>query len=205
MKGPVHKVSLAAAPEGIPLLFPLLREGFWVEVRTGCSVKEILCRDLGLTPEYVEGRIQTVFLDGRSVDDFESSIVQASSTLALSAAMPGLAGATLRKGGRLAAFRREITQPAEVGKGSNSKALIRLKLFNLLVDELGPAFLEKGVLVEREALVRLLASLPPSFWKICGKVNIDGRPVPEEAPAASLQDIEGGLVLLRAVKSTPSL
>jgi hypothetical protein len=91
--------------ELIPRFFQLLQQGFAVKVQAGCSVKTLLCEQLGLSPEYLEERIQTIFLDGRPVDDVNSAIIEDGSTLALSAAMPGLAGATLRKGGYYAPMR----------------------------------------------------------------------------------------------------
>ena len=48
-------------------------------------------------------------LDGKPVDDIGAALVQDGSTLALSAAMPGLVGATLRRGGAYSSFRSAIT------------------------------------------------------------------------------------------------
>ena len=53
----------------IPGFFEFLQKGVAVEFSTGCSVKEFLCGRPGLSPDYVEQRIQTCFLDGKAVDD----------------------------------------------------------------------------------------------------------------------------------------
>jgi len=93
----------------MPSFFQLMQRGFMVKIRVGCSIKSLLCNQLGLSQEYLEERIQTILLDGRPVDDVESAIVKQESTLALSAALPGLVGATLRKGGYYAPLRSHIS------------------------------------------------------------------------------------------------
>ena len=88
------------------------------------------------------------------------------STLALSAAMPGLVGATLRRGClRLFApgdyfFGRWRDDPSKEGR-------IILKLFNLLVPELGPHLLAKGIWLIGEDLTCFLAGLKQDFWEGC--------------------------------------
>jgi len=89
------RLSLTLEPDKIHGFFPLLRQGFMVRARVGCSIKTMLCEQFGVSPEYMEDRIKTIFLDGKTVDDVDSAIIKDGSTLALSAAMPGLVGATL--------------------------------------------------------------------------------------------------------------
>ncbi len=121
------------------------------------SVLGFLVRDVGLTPEYVQQRITTVFLDGQVVDVLEDAMLREGSRLALSAAMPGLVGATLRRSGPYAAMRAEITRATEheVHARSAGTAVVHVKLFNLLLDEIGPLLLDRGVLLEREAIIAL--------------------------------------------------
>ena len=121
------------------------------------SVLGFLVHDVGLTPEYVRQRITTVFLDGQVVDVLEDAMLREGSRLALSAAMPGLVGATLRRSGPYAAMRAEITRAAEheVHVRSAATTVIQVKLFNLLIDEIGPLLLERGVLLGREAVIAL--------------------------------------------------
>ena len=121
------------------------------------SVLGFLIEDVMLTPEYVQQRITTVFLDDHVVDLLENAMLRQASRLALSAAMPGLVGATLRRSGPYAAMRAEITRTAEHELDTRSRAttIVHVKLFNLLIDEIGPAILERGVLLEREAAFAL--------------------------------------------------
>jgi hypothetical protein len=131
-----------------------LQEGVRVRAGSGESVHAFLTARLGVPAEYVAGRISTVFLDGQVVDDLHAAMLSDGSLLALSAAMPGLVGATLRRGGHYSAMRAEITRPARPPTLAHAgeTALVRVRLFNLLIEEIGPLLLEHGgVLGAREA------------------------------------------------------
>jgi hypothetical protein len=150
-----------------------LREGVELEGKVGCSAKAFLCDQYGLSPEYLDKSIQTVFLDGKAVDDIDSAMLSSGSRLALSASMPGLAGATLRKGGFFAGLRSQIsftkgTKPLSKGRGR-----IVLKLFNRVAEELGPSFLEKGVWIKGRALGQFFLSQSEDFWAGCKAVSVD--------------------------------
>lgn len=157
--------------------FPLLQRGFMVKVRVGCSIKTVLCKQLGLNPEYVEKRIKTIFLDGKPVDDIDSAIIKEESTLALSAAMPGLAGAILRRGGHLASLRSQIAHRQGKKATSRREGIVVLKLFNLIIDELGSIFLKRGILLKREDLESFLIGLGEDFWAGCKGAHVDGQEV----------------------------
>jgi hypothetical protein len=132
----------------------VLQRGVAVRTSAGHSVFGFLTDEVGLASEYVRQRITTVFVDGQVVDVLEDTILREGALLALSAAMPGLVGATLRRSGPYAAMRSEITRRAEREPSPQAAAtiVIRVKLFNLLIEEIGPAVLERGVLLEREAV-----------------------------------------------------
>jgi hypothetical protein len=142
----------------------ILQNGFLLECRVGVSLRSLLCGELALNPEYVSERISTIFLDGKCVDDIDSAIVKAGSALALSAAMPGLAGATLRKGGVYAAMRSSITH-RENNRPGEEAGLCTVKLFNLLIRELGPILLRHGILVKPEEMESLLSKKPEEFQR----------------------------------------
>jgi hypothetical protein len=122
------------------------------------TVLGFLVEDLRLDAGYVRDRITTVFLDGEVVDLLDAAMLREGSRLALSAAMPGLVGATLRRGGPLAAMRAEITRAASLPAPAGAPAapvVIRVKLFNMLVEEIGPTLLERGIVLPRRALAAL--------------------------------------------------
>src|SRR5450759_3551212 len=148
---PVH-VTIASETARWDDFSPLLQRGVFCPLAARCSVEDFLTGQLGIDPAYVRDRIATVFVDGSVVDDLETATLQPGSTLTLSAAMPGLVGATLRKGGFYSAMRSEISwkgdddarQPLDGPPGT-----IRLKLFNSVMREIGPTLLQRGVLVDR--------------------------------------------------------
>ncbi len=146
-----QQLTLSAPRAELPRFNALFQRGVGTRAAAGSSVHGFLTCELGLAPDYVRGRITTVFLDGQVVDVLEDAALRDGSLLALSAAMPGLVGATLRRSSPYAVMRAEITRtadgaPAEAPIGA---ILIRLKLFNLLLEEMGPALLEHGILLER--------------------------------------------------------
>jgi hypothetical protein len=161
----------------IPNFFPLLQQGFMVKAQVDCTIKTLLCQQLGLNPEYLETRIQTIFLDGRPVDDVNSATVMEGSTLALSAAMPGLVGATLRKGSYYASMRSQISYREMAPSKSPHKGIILLKLFNLILKELGPIFLKKGVWINGKNISDFFTRQSDDFWTGCKAANVDGKKI----------------------------
>ncbi len=132
-------LSLVLKQEKIPVLFPLLQEGFQVTAMVGCDIQSLLCDQFGLMSDYLAHRISTIFLDGKPVDDVASAMVQDGATLALSAAMPGLVGATFRKAGCLASFRESITyQKEDEAQAACYDGFVTIKLFNLLISDFYP-------------------------------------------------------------------
>ena len=182
MKPEFEKTSAAALcltvkKDLIPAFFQLLGQGFLLKVQVGCSVRELLCHQIGLDDNYLSQRIQTIFLNGKAIDDMDAAVVSENSTLALSAAMPGLVGATLRRGGIYAAMRRQIShEPIPIHDRLKTGAVV-LKLFNLVARELGPLFLKQGVRIRRDHLEGFFRNKPEGFWAGCLAAEIEGKPL----------------------------
>jgi hypothetical protein len=143
-----------------------------------------LTEDLGIDADYIEHRIQTVFLDGHPVDDVKETTVTDGAVLALSAAMPGLVGATMRRSGVLAGFRDTITYRASDACASDAEGFVTIKLFNLLVRELGPGFLERAIWVEAPVLADLFAAHGDALERAGGHAEWEGE-------AARMTDLAG--------------
>lgn len=174
-------ISFIMDENTISIFSIILQQGFKVNAVVGCSLKSTLCDQFGVDPEYLSDRIQTIFLDGRPVDDVESTIITDGATLALSAAMPGLVGATFRSGGPLSVFRSSISHRGEGEKsGIPAKGMIILKFFNLLVREMGPAFLERGIFVETFVIKNFIEEKKANWETVFKSIIIDGR---ETGPA----------------------
>lgn len=148
-----------------------------VETLVGCSIKTMLGEALGLDDNFVEDRIKTIFLDAKPVDDISTANIKDGSVLALSGAMPGLAGATLRRGGRLASFRGSISFRSDGKNALSQDGRVLVKLFNLLVKDLGPALLNKGILIRKKQLEDILGRQPESFWTSLAGADLNGRKI----------------------------
>ena len=174
----VRSIEVQLAPELLRIFFPLFEEGVEVEVKAGCSVRELLIEQIGIAAEYIANRITTVFLNHRAVDNMESALIVDGAVLALSGAMPGLVGATMRSGGFYAAMRGGLTyQNGDTAPGVKS-GVIKLKLFNLLLAEIGPRLLQRGILLPDARWQKFLAQQAEQlrvrgYW-------LDGRSLPAE-------------------------
>lgn len=170
-----HKTTLCLTVEKdrVSAFLPLLSQGFTVKTKVGLSIRELLCSQLGLSTDYLEHRLQTIFLNGKAVDNVRTSVVRQDSTLALSAAMPGLAGATMRRGGVYASMRHQIAHKEKKKKESVKKGTIVLKLFNLVAEDIGPMFLMQGIWIRGENLQDFFRKAPDYFWAGCRAVEID--------------------------------
>ena len=75
--------------------------------------------------------------------------------------------------------------------------MVIVKLFNLLIKEMGPAFLEQGVWVRKETLEDFLRTRISDFWEACKAARVDGKEIDlEEAPEVTWSKNED-LVLFR--------
>jgi hypothetical protein len=154
------RLTLTLKPDQLNAFFPLLQKGVTVSASVGCTLKSLLCEQFAIPADYVSDRITTIFIDNRPVDDLDRTIVQDGSRVTLSAAMPGLVGATMRRGGFYAALRQGISHIADSGAAAGECGTVRVKLFNLLLAEIGPLVLARGLILEPGELAGLLQNLP---------------------------------------------
>lgn len=144
-------------PNMLPHLSPLFQKGFRVEIETGTTLESLLCDQWELPPEYVQERISTLFLNGKPVDDISTATVMEGAVLALSSAMPGLVGAVMRRDGFFSSLRQGITYRENVRDKNIHRGIITVKLFNILIGEIGPQFLSRGFFVNQNDLANALA------------------------------------------------
>ncbi len=186
---------------GNRIFLSLLQRGGGLEAGLGVGVREFLCRELGVDEAYVSERVTTVFLDAKPVDDLDVAVLREGSVLALSGAMPGLVGAVMRRGSYYAAFRESISHgglaAGENDGGGKERIRIRLKLFNLVLAELGPGILERGVFVPGSWLLEVLPEVGDEFWRDCGTALWNNNPVEPGVFIETLGQLEGGEVFLQ--------
>ena len=153
-------LSLHLAADQLSLFFPIFQKGVTVPATVGCSLKSLLVEQFIIPDDYVTDRITTIFFDNSPVDDLDSTIIQDGSRVTLSAAMPGLVGATMRRGSFYAALRQGISHVLASGTATGQHGTVRLKLFNLLMAEIGPLILARGLILGKNELDELQLSLP---------------------------------------------
>lgn len=166
----------AAGPELLPAVLPLLQAGVLLDFTPGSTVESLMVERLGIDPEYAFGRVQTIFLDGHPVDKLDDT-VHDGAVIALSAALPGLIGATMRKMGVLSSFRSGISHRNDESITLGGDGVFTLKLFNVVLPELGPDILARGVFLTAEQLAGRLAMLPTTFFQDEPSLTLDGREV----------------------------
>jgi hypothetical protein len=166
-------LNLTVPADRLACFFPLLQKGFALGVLAGCPLRAFLRDGLGLSAEYIEARIQTIFLDGKPVDDIDTALIRDGATLALAPAMPGLMGAMLRRGGYYAPMRSGITHRGDAAPQRIGQGRIVMKLFGMALRELGPMLLERGIGVDAGDLVQIVRELPGDCRKGLG--SLEGR------------------------------
>jgi hypothetical protein len=175
-----HLAFVVAEPM-VPGFFLLLQQGVMIRSRIGCSVERFLREELKAAQGTIE-KIQSIMLDGKPVDDIGMAVLHDGSTLALSAAMPGLVGATLRRGGAYSSLRSAITYHETDNACMPGEGWVNIKVFNLLMAELGPDLLGKGVLLGSADLLGFLAERKQELRHGCS-VTLDKRSVDVETLA----------------------
>lgn len=140
----------------------LFQRGVVVAIAGPRSVADFLVVDLAIEPDYVRRTIATVFVDSMVVDDLDRTMLRPGSTLTLSAAMPGLVGATLRRSSYYSAMRAEVSWHEGCGgdRDDESAATIRVKLFNLIIPGVGPSILRRGIMLAHDEAARILGPDP---------------------------------------------
>jgi hypothetical protein len=196
-------IVLTMGADRLNSFFLLLQQGFGVPALVPCTVKELLCDQFGMDAGYVAERITTIFLNGKATDDIDKAVAWDGALLALSAAMPGLVGATMRRGGYYAAMRSAITLGKQEKTGTCGDGMVRVKLFNLLLPELGPEFLRRGILLAGTETATFFREQEETFWSGCASVMLNGSPVgPERLRAGTFAG--GGPVRLTVIFSKES-
>jgi hypothetical protein len=153
---PAYTLALSSLEMQMAVWTPLLGGGIGIATPLGISLKEFLCGQLKIPSQYLEQRIQTILVNSHPVDDVEQLLIADGDVIALSAAMPGLAGATLRRGGHLAPMRAAISrQRGQSRDASKRSGVVIVKLFNMVATEIGPRILAREIYIKGRDLADL--------------------------------------------------
>ena len=168
----MQQIALTVAAEVLSGFTTLLQSGIYLNAPQGTSIGALLTTLPGFTKEYASQRVQTIFLNGLPADDLEQELFGTEAVLALSAAMPGLAGAIFRKGGAHASLRTETAGELSGASSNDGPIQIRLKLFNMIAVERGAQILDEGCVIMASTLGKFLAYRPPLLEAI-QKITLD--------------------------------
>ncbi len=158
------KLTLTVHRQDLPFYTTLLQSGVEIKSSNSETMGHFLNRLPGFTMDYVSDTVQTIFLNGTAVDDLTTPLGSDDPVLAISAAMPGLAGAIFRRNSFHAALRTNTETLIEVGEEAEP-TLVTLKLFNSIALERGTELLEMGVTVKTTYLNAFLAKRATLFEK----------------------------------------
>ncbi len=166
----------------------LLQSGVEIKGREGETMAIFLDRLPGFTLDYISDVVHTIFLNRKAVDDLTTPLKGKNPVLALSAAMPGLAGAIFRRNSFHAGLR---TQPdKEVSKEIKNRPLtVTLKLFNSIALERGPELLQIGVSITSRLFIDFLGKRKTLLEKI-KQVSLANTIVNKNDLTALLTDIK---------------
>ena len=154
----ITEISLTVNKARLPVFYELLATGLYVDAGAGESIRTLLEGRLGLDAEYVEANVQTVFLNGGAVDDFDQTLVSEEAVIALSSAMPGLVGAVFRRQSPLGSMRGVSAEASTAPSEVRADCRVMVKLFNRVAADVGPGWLAAGVRVPAGRLADFLGS-----------------------------------------------
>lgn len=184
----MKSISFGVPPGTIKRFSTLLQSGFFLETTQGVQLSKLLNGLPGFTEKYVKPRIETIFLDGLPADDLEQQLFGEELVIALSAAMPGLAGAIFRKGGVHASLRTQ-TAAQSMQADSNTPIQLRIKLFNVIAMDRGADILSTGCEIMALSLVKFLACRPALLADIA-TITLDNTPYETQSFLTTLQQEE---------------
>lgn len=143
------RLTLRLPEEAVTGFASLLQHGMLFAVDRPVAILPFLLALPGFSTEYIEKTVQTIFVNGVAADSLERTL-PAGSTLALSAAMPGLAGAIFRRQGVHGSLR---SRPAvQTPAAPADSGFVTLKLFNSIATDRVRDLLTHGILLTGKAL-----------------------------------------------------
>ncbi|MDY6970079.1 MAG: hypothetical protein SVR08_15680, partial [Spirochaetota bacterium] len=79
---------------------------------------------------------------------------------------------------------------------------LRIKLFNMVMNELGYGFLEKGIIVNSRDLFDCIKNQSIEFWQGCKEILINGKTIEPDLFHNGLYSLKGDFVFLSVIVNT---
>jgi hypothetical protein len=152
----MKRIRLLVDTEALSKYTTMLQSGIYVEVDQGTTIGELLFSLPGFSEEYVKTRVETIFLNGLPADNLQQQLFGKKAVIAISAAMPGLAGAIFRKDGIHASLRTTTAGKLSSVNAPEAPITIRLKLFNMISKDRGEQLFSNSCVVSAKSLIQFL-------------------------------------------------
>lgn len=153
----VPRLELFVAAGDTKKYTTLLQSGILWQSNATTTVGQFLSSLPGFTHKYIVEHIETIFLNGQPIDDLATQLNGPSAVLALSAAMPGLAGAIFRKNSFHAPLRTTDYHALPDSLPRAKSVVVQLKCFNCIAREKGQTLLHNGCFFKSDSLVKFLS------------------------------------------------
>jgi hypothetical protein len=169
----MRRIGLKVVSDALPGFTTLLQSGIYVDVEQGTSIDALLFGLPGFSEEYVKTNVQTIFLNGLPADNLQQQLFGKEAVIAISAAMPGLAGAIFRKDGVHASLRTTTAGMLSSQDAPEAPITIRLKLFNMIAMDRGEQLFRDSCVISAKSLDQFLNYRPPLLAAI-QNIMVDG-------------------------------
>lgn len=153
------QLELTVVPEKLSLFTTVFQYGIEITTSGNTTLGGLLSAFPGFNAEYLANTVQTIFQNGTAVDDLTTRLEGEHPVVALSAAMPGLAGAIFRKNSFHAALRTD-THHQKPRSGQDKTITVTLKLFNKIALDQGEKLLRSGVCLAARTLAAFFNKRP---------------------------------------------
>lgn len=183
----------------LSMFMPELQMGFYITSIEGKSIYSFLTDTCRMSESYISQKVKTVLLNGGPVDNIFNTGIKEGDTIAVSGAMPGIVGAMMRMGSPYAAMRESITVRPGKALSQGKEIVVLLKLFNVILSDMGPGFLEEGVLLERERVSGLLKEHGDEIDAGCSELLSNDSPADKNVLTGEISGGISELVILRIV------
>lgn len=170
-------LTLTVRPGSVQHFITLFQRGFLVPCEGPIALYDLLLGLPGFDRPYISDNIETIFVNGVASDSLERLIFPGN-TIALSSAMPGLAGAIFRKEGAHASLRsKPVTDRIH---RTDAAGFITVKLFNLIAMDRGKDLLTRGILIKGSVLARFFRSRLQRLGPLIASIHHDATAIPLE-------------------------
>lgn len=169
------RLLLEVAHNSVGLFTTVLQSGIEIKTSYGETLAGFLSAFPGFTADYLANTVQTIFLDGTAVDDLSLKLTGSNPVLALSAAMPGLAGAIFRKNSFHSALRTD-THSSEDATDRQEYITVTLKLFNSIALERGAELLKTGKTLDAKHLLTFL-NIRDHLEQYIKRIELEGEEI----------------------------